>query len=259
MVVSWHHGFMVLFHGTMIPHHGTTVPYHGHGTIPCHYGTIPWDSRDLSKWFFLGPVSIKHQHAENSKMNKKISWGVLFLSEKIIKNISWGVFWEEYLSSKSRKEVVGGYLSCMKTWRTRFRGAYFSNMKKSQGFSIYETWTRRFRGGDISYQKNDQEDFGGEYFVFCHIGEEKNLVGGWVAGWVLSCMKKMKNTISWGVIYGKNRVCFIYEEMIKKISWGVFRGEIFSYRSRKEVAVNIFHVWENEEQEFLGIVSQKEK
>ena len=96
---------MVLFHGTMIPHHGTTVPYHGHGTIPCHHGTIPWDSRDLSKWVFLGPVSIKHQHAENSKMNKKISWGVLFLSEKIIKNISWGVFWEEYLSSRSRKEV----------------------------------------------------------------------------------------------------------------------------------------------------------
>ena len=56
---------------------------------------------------FLGPVSIKHQHAENSKMNKKISWGVLFLFEKIIKNISWGVFRDEYLSSRSRKEVVG--------------------------------------------------------------------------------------------------------------------------------------------------------
>ena len=50
MVVSWHHGFMVLFHGTMIPHHGTTVPYNGHGTIPCHHGTIPWDSRDCFFW-----------------------------------------------------------------------------------------------------------------------------------------------------------------------------------------------------------------
>ena len=83
--------------------------------------------------------------------------------------------------------------------------------------------------------KHEREDFVGEIFlirkmikkisggmfrVFCHIGAD--FFGGYV-----SCMKKMKNTISWGVIYGKSRVCFIYEEMIKKISWGVFRGEIF--------------------------------
>ena len=165
MVVSWHHGFMVLFHGTMIPHHGTTVPYHGHGTIPCHHGTIPWDSRDLSKWAFLGPVSIKHQHAENSKMNKKISWGVLFLSEKIIKNLSWGVFWEEYLSSKSRKEFVGDIFH---VWKNEEQDSWGVSLICENIVGIFHIWNMNEKAswGRNFWSEKWSRRFRGEYFVF---------------------------------------------------------------------------------------------
>ena len=82
-------------------------------------------------------------------MNKKISWGVLFLPERKSK-IFRGEYSGRSICHLGAEKRSWGISFMYEKIRTRFRGAYFSYMKNRR---------------DFSHMRHEREDFVGEKFL----------------------------------------------------------------------------------------------